>query len=104
MSDELDQPEQDTYGLVVPFIVCQTAGGPFEDEAFVAGFQCGEIDKALAVAAVANASTVTFPTVRTALAKQVELLAMNRGFPVMTVTESEEYPEWCSVTFERGAE
>lgn len=100
----MDRPEEEAYGLVVPFIVCQSVGGPFEDEAFVSGFQCGEVDKALAVSAAANAASVRFPTIRTVLVKQLELLAMNRGYPVMTVTESEEYPEWCSVLFERGVE
>lgn len=100
--DDLDQPESEKYELAVPFIVCQSQGGPFDDDAFVAGFQCGEVDKALTVAAAANATAVRFPTARTALVKQFELLAMNRGYPIMDVTESEEFPQWCDVLFWGG--
>lgn len=99
--DELDQPEQDGFGLVVPFIVCQSAGGPFEDDAFCAGFEAGRVDQALAVAAAANAATVRFPMTRTALLKQFDLIGMNRGYPVVDATESDEYPEWCDVVFAR---
>lgn len=55
MSDEMDQPQPDEeLELVVPFIVCASKGGPFDDDSFVAGFRCGEIDKALAAARVAG--------------------------------------------------
>lgn len=37
MSDECD------YGLVMPFAVCASNGGSYEDEPFVAGFRLGEI-------------------------------------------------------------
>jgi hypothetical protein len=102
VTDDLDRPEEDGYDLLVPFVACQSQGGPYDDEAFVAGFQCGEVDKALTVGAVSNATTVRFPMARTVLLKQIELLAMNRGYPVMNVTESEEYPEWCDLTLTRG--
>lgn len=102
MSDPLDQPEDDGLNLVVPFVVCQSAGGPYDDEAFCAGFQAGEVDRALDMGAAARAETVRFPMARVALLKQFELLAMNRGYPVMKADVSEEWPEWCDVIFKRG--
>lgn len=95
--------------LVVPFIVCRSKGGPYDDDSFVAGFQAGEIDKALAVALAAGLDRATF-TVRTALVAQLELIAMHRGFPVVTaveVGETPEYdamPEWSFVTFATRAD
>ena len=32
------------YGLVMPFVVCQSVGGPYEDEAYVAGYEAGLAD------------------------------------------------------------
>ena len=109
MNDELDQPEDEGMTLVVPFIVCRSKGGPYDDESFVAGWQGGEIDKALAAAAAIGATRVDY-TVRTALVPQLELVAMNRGFPSMVaveVGETEDHdamPEWSFVTFATRAE
>jgi hypothetical protein len=102
VTDPLDQPETEGYALAVPFVVCASQGGPFDDDAFVAGFQAGEIDKTLTVAAAAGANRATF-TVRTTLVRQAELLAMNRGFPAMTTVECDETPEWTLMTFEAAA-
>lgn len=81
-----DQPEEEAFGLVVPFIVCKSEGGPYDDEAFVVGFQAGQIDKELAVAATMGVTSAQF-TVHTAILKQLELIGMNRGFPTMHVGE-----------------
>lgn len=97
--DELDEPEEQDYGLVFPFVVCQSLGGPHEDDAFVAGYQAGQIDSALAAAAAVRATQAKF-TVRSALVPQLEMVAMNRGFPVMLAEPWEAHPdEWTHVTF-----
>jgi hypothetical protein len=97
--DELDQPEEIGYDLVFPFVVCQSQGGPYEDEAFVAGYQAGQIDKALAAVAAGEGTEAKF-TVRSGLVPQLELIAMNRGFPVMVAEPWEQHPEeWTFVTF-----
>jgi hypothetical protein len=106
----MDDRERGEHGepmeLVVPFVVCRSQGGPFEDEAFVAGFQAGALDATLKAAAGLEASRVApgFP-VRTALLPLVELLAMSRGFPSVVVREVGGGPgygallEWSMVTF-----
>lgn len=102
MTDPLDQPENDDLELVVPFIACRSEGGPYDDAAFVAGFQAGQVDQALAGAKAAGATEVT-SMMGAELVKQVELIAMNRGFPVMDVEVADENPGYAAVTFRTEA-
>lgn len=99
MTDPLDQPQDDGLTLVMPFVVCMSNGGPYEDSAFTAGFQAGEIDHALKVAAVSQAATVAFPMVHADLAPQLDLIGMNRGFLVRVEATADG---WCEATFERA--
>ena len=102
--DDLDKPEPEGYGLLYPFVCVTSKGGPYDDQAFTAGVQVGQIDRALTVALAAGADRLR-ATVRTDLVEQLELVGMARGFPVLIatqVTETAEYPampEWTFVTF-----
>jgi hypothetical protein len=96
--DPAEQPGAEIHELVLPFVVCRSVGGPFDDDAFVAGFQAGQVDQALHAAKVARATEVRF-TVNSTLVKQLDLIAMNRGFPVVDAVPSEEAPEWVFMTF-----
>lgn len=101
MSDDVD------FGLVIPFTVCRSNGGPYDDEAFVAGYFVGQIDKELQVAAACNAEGVLAPIVRRAVLPQLELHGMRHGFPVMKVgqeTDPSLDGEWCWVRFLRREE
>jgi len=105
MSDP-DEPEGQEMHLVIPFIVCASHGGIYEDASYVAGVQTGKIDVMLQVAASVGASRVAIPfAVYTALVKQLELLGMHHGYPMMVareVGETPEYaamPQWSFVTF-----
>jgi hypothetical protein len=98
--DDLDRPTEDGWGLVVPFVVCRSQGGPFDDDAFVAGFQAGGIDKALAAGAVVGASSLRF-TVRTDLLRQLDLLGMHLGFTMTTVEAEDDTEGWSHVEFQR---
>jgi len=104
VSDPLDQPEDEGYDLLYPFVVCRSQGGRYEDDGFTAGVQVGQIDTALKVALAAGADRYR-ATVRTALVQQLELVGMARGFPVVKVKQveaTEEYPampEWTFMTF-----
>jgi hypothetical protein len=94
------------HELLYPFIVCQSAGGVYEDQSFAAGVQMGRIDEALRMARHVGVDRATF-AVYTALVKQLELVGMACGFPIVTavqVAETERWPampEWSFVTFER---
>lgn len=107
MHDPLDQPDDDqSWGLVIPFIVCTSQGGPYQDEAFVAGFQAGQLDQRLAMLALAGGQRTT-AMVRTALVPLLELIAMNRGFPTVTAEpvqadpdrDTPAMPDWSTITF-----
>lgn len=90
--------DQPSYELVLPFIVCRSKGGPYEDIAFVAGFQVGEIDRTLATT---EQSEVRIEFVYTALIPQLELIAMNRGYPIVEHHPADDAPGWSQVTFRR---
>lgn len=88
MSDDAD------YSLVMPFVVCRSQGGPYDDQSFVAGWEMGALD-----ALLANFPTRRFGrTVRTASMPQVELIAMRYGYTV----EAETTDEWTTATFTRS--
>lgn len=61
------------FGLVLPFVACESAGGPYEDQAFVAGFQAGQL--ASAMEALRPGQSVE-ATVVAPLERQVDLIAM----------------------------
>ena len=107
MTDPLDMPDEEEWALVVPFVVCTSQGGPYDDDSFVAGFQAGQIDQALAVLSVSGGDRY-HTTVRTALMPLLELIAMNRGFGTVTageVTDTDDHPalpEWTYLSISRG--
>lgn len=90
--------DDDGYVLAVPFVVCQSNGGPFDDAAFVAGFQAGIIDQALHAALTMGVESLRF-TVDSRLEKQLELIGMNRGFHHVTCDPVDGYPGWSDVCF-----
>ena len=94
--------DEDTeYGLVYPFIVCQSKGGPYDDESFVAGAYFGSLMAAFEIAE--DVSLMEPVTVPTAIVPQIDLLAMNNHY-VMHSAASEELPEWSAVSFVRFEE
>lgn len=89
--------EPTEYDLVVPFIACTSEGGPYDDEAFVVGFQAGQIYRSLGVLGAAGGTELQ-ATVRSDLVKQLDLIAMHHGF--QTETEACDGAEgWSFVTF-----
>ena len=82
------------YSLVMPFIACQSQGGPYQDEAFVAGFHLGQLDIALTRGITEELSSVE----ATALIPQLDLLAMRHGLTLEHRTWDED-PKWSFVTF-----
>ncbi len=78
MSDHEDQ--EDGYGLVMPFVSVRSKGGPYEDEAYVAGFEAGRMDVTLSVAAHLGLVPDTGYYVHAENASQMDLIAMSHGF------------------------
>lgn len=73
----------DEFELVFPFSVCASQGGPFDDDAFVAGVQFGTAMERM----VAGFVPATF-TVDERLEALLDLVAMREGC-VTEVTERE---------------
>lgn len=97
-----DEHEDATeYGLIMPFTVTASHGGPYEDQAFIAGYQAGQVDQSLA-AAVAIGVNRLVVTVYTPLVPQIELIGMKHGFTGFTAEKhAAELAEWSLVTLER---
>lgn len=91
--------------LVLPFVVVESRGGPYEDQAFTVGYAAGHIAARLEVAQLLGTDALTYPIVRRALLPQLDLIAMHFGFGHMDASEASDHipasDEWCSVTFRR---
>ena len=87
------------YGLVMPFVVCASNGGPFADDAFVAGCHHGRLD-----AELGRRPSMVASTVPSALVPQLDLLAMHHGYAFESEPWAEHPDEWTFVTFSRIAE
>ena len=85
--------------MVMPFVVCESQGGPYDDAAPVAGFEMGELDAQLNVAAVSDVLTMQ-RTLRSASLPQVDLVAMRHGFRLKVIAHHDN--EWSTVTFRQS--
>ena len=94
MSDD-EYDDRERHELVMPFVVCSSVGGPYEDDAFVAGFSAGIIDTKLSTREIA-ATTGLF---RTDLTPQIDLIAMRYGYHVDLLAEPED--GWSHLGFTR---
>lgn len=93
MSDEPD-PE---YGLLLPFVVCRSQGGPYDDDSFVAGYELGRTAAQLPIYDALEISSWG-TRIRTASLPQLELIAMNWGWTIRT---GWEHDGWTDVDLER---
>lgn len=83
------------YGLVMPFTVVTSKGGPYDDRAFVAGYQMGLLSGELHLRAE--------PIERTfyaGLLRQADLIAMREGWEMKPVEMPDDTPsEWTCQLF-----
>jgi hypothetical protein len=90
--------ETESYELALPFVVVKSEGGPFDDEAYVCGFEAGQLDSRLAQI---SQFLDDFSTgIHAANRKQADLIAMRYGF-TMEVEPCDCDDEWIHVTFTR---
>lgn len=93
MSEDAD------YGLVMPFVCTTSAGGSYDDAAFVAGARMAQLDARLErVAKDATTATVVeciYPEMRA----QFDLVAMRLGFRMTTEAWDGAPDEWLIATF-----
>lgn len=90
------EPDEVEYELLMPFIVCASQGGPYDDEAFAAGFQLGRIYSDADAGAVMGVAPGPY-TVPSACVAQVDLIAMKHGFTIARATDLDEPAGWTAV-------
>lgn len=86
--------EDSEYGLVMPFVVCASKGGPYADESFVAGVRFGEMTMRLEAG---ETPVVSYEP--PALVPQFDLLAMHCGYRLTSEPWDEHPDDWSLVTF-----
>lgn len=86
------QEEEPTYGLVMPFEVCESQGGPWQDEAFVAGYEMGSIDADPALVGTRGRY------VHSGSVPQADLIAMRHGL-TCEVGDTDESGVWTFIRF-----
>lgn len=94
------EPSDAEMSLVLPFVVCHSNGGPYDDISFTAGWWCGYIDTALD-AAPAECQRLVFPVgIPDTLGPQLDLIAMHRGF-TLAKTAPDDDEAFLFATFDR---
>lgn len=86
-----------SYSPVMPFVACTSKGGPYDDDAYAAGWQLGKIDEQLEQAADRREWSHIVATVFTTNVEQADLVAMCHGFS-SSVTETHD-GGWSDVMF-----
>lgn len=86
-------PEDGDQEIVMPFIACQSQGGVYDDESFVAGFWLGKIWSIMAVGGNFVGNVPEF------LVPQLDLAAMHYGMQMSVQDGNEEIvPGWAMIT------
>ena len=96
----IEFPDGHPYGLAVPFVAARSGGGPYDDAAFAAGFQVGQLHTAMAVGARLGTRSAEW-VVRDSLAKQLDLIAMFHGYTSRAVPLDDG---WARFSVVRSAE
>lgn len=87
-----------TWGLIVPFVVVESKGGPYNDQAFTAGYEMGIADMRCRIGNEAGANDLRFPIVRTDCLPQLDLIAMHHGYTMHVHPADDTLPEWSACT------
>jgi hypothetical protein len=82
-----------TYETAMPFVLCRSHGGPYDDDAFLSGWRLGGIATTLAGPGVSAVSD----SIRVEERRQADLIAMACGY-AMTVDGAGD-AGWLNVTF-----
>ena len=96
MADQLDDA---IYGLVMPFIVVTSEGGPYDDDAYAAGWEAKTIQIQLIGLAEQSGPLIMVASVLIENQPQIDLVAMQQGW---TVAFEPHDDEWVTATFQRG--
>lgn len=87
-------PEEHEHELVMPFVTVTSRGGPHDDDAYTAGYECGSIGTSLAVMRAVGGSQSLTVTAHAANRPQLDLLAMRYGFTAEDVDPGPDGHAW----------
>ena len=87
---EDDEDFEEIYELVMPFVVTKSHGGPYDDEAFCAGYEMG------LMAGRFEGQVSQNLTIRTENVPQANLIAMKHGLSV--IAEEDHDGGWTTLT------
>lgn len=99
MTDPVDEPREEAHSLVLPFVVVESAGGQYDDEAFAVGWDCGALYAELDFCKQLDALPPKRWMKPGALV-QADLIAMDRGF-TMVRGDADPGSGWVVVSFGR---
>ncbi len=77
-----------SYDLVMPFVACVSKGGAYDDQAFVAGWECGALDARFQ--AMVGTAFMVERWVPPNLIPQLDLIAMKYDLSLQQVSTSED--------------
>jgi len=89
-----DEPQ---FGLLMPFVVCEDQGGPYNAKAFVAGWECGVIDTTLRFIAPMGGTFQRW--VDPGILPQLDLIAMKHGYSTVNEPWDEHPDKWTQIRF-----
>ena len=96
MSDQ--EPEEIKYELVMPFVGVTSVGGPFDDEAFTAGWEMGALDQRMSTGSNEHIET----TILTANKPQADLIAMKNGYRLEATDDDAGFWTHITATLSKG--
>ena len=91
-----DLPDAE-YGLVMPFVVVASKDGPYDDEAYVAGYEAGRLDALLEKWKDPLSDTVIPDMFHADNQPQIDLICMRYG---LSVGFAESADGWVAATYE----
>lgn len=89
--DDVDEPDAE-FSLIMPLVVTNSNGGPYDDKAFVAGMRTQQVWETLA-----EGPDEYLTAVPPEIVPQLDLIAMHFGY-VVDVRDT-AYPEWAEALF-----
>jgi len=89
--------EDSGYVLLMPFVLSQSNGGPYDDKAFAAGMTCGQFWAELETVA-AHGALPRPRYVRPEYIPQLDLIAMHFGY-TLTAGDTDSEPGWQRIDF-----
>ena len=94
-----EQPEWDDrqfkFELLMPFLAVESKGGPYDDQAFTAGYQMGNINGLLEDRRIAATTFIIYQPLK----EQADLIAMRFGYTMEVLHDDSE--EWMQVGYTR---